>query len=69
MTVKTKIALSSILLFLGLNIQQIDAQDAPSYKQAPAEIAQLLNAPTTPAISISPNKEWILLLERSDLPA
>ncbi len=69
MTVKTKIALSSILLFIGLNSQQIDAQDAPSYKQVPAEIAQLLNAPTTPAISISPNKEWILLLERSDLPS
>ena len=38
------------------------------YTQPPAPIAQILDAPQTPAVSISPDRKWLLLLERSALP-
>lgn len=39
------------------------------YRQPPAPIAQILDAPLTPAVSISPDRKWLLLLERSALPS
>ena len=39
------------------------------YRQPPAPIAQILDAPLTPAVSISPDRKWILLLERTALPS
>ena len=38
------------------------------YRQPPTPIAQILDAELTPTVSISPNRKWLLLLERSALP-
>jgi dipeptidyl aminopeptidase/acylaminoacyl peptidase len=38
------------------------------YRQPPAPIAQILDAEPTPAVSVSPNNDWLLLLEREGLP-
>ena len=43
-------------------------QDSPTYQQPPAEIAKLVEAPLTPFVTISPDKQWMLLLDRSDYP-
>jgi len=43
-------------------------QDAPAYQRPPEEIAKLVEAPLTPFVNISPDKQWMLLLERSDYP-
>jgi len=43
-------------------------QDVPTYQRPPEEIAKLVEAPLTPFVSISPDKQWMLLLERSDYP-
>ncbi|HEX5829899.1 MAG TPA: prolyl oligopeptidase family serine peptidase [Gemmatimonadaceae bacterium] len=38
------------------------------YRQPPAPIAQILDADPTPAVSVSPDRQWLLLLERRSLP-
>lgn len=39
------------------------------YKMPPKAIADLVDAPATPSVSISPNNKQILILERSSLPS
>jgi hypothetical protein len=38
------------------------------YKMPPKAIADLVDAPGTPGVSVSPNKKHILILERSAVP-
>ena len=42
--------------------------DAPEYRMPPEEIAALLDAPSTPDISVDPNGRWILMLAKPSLP-
>ena len=44
------------------------AQENLTYQRPPEEIAKLLEAPLTPFVTFSPDKQWMLLLERSDFP-
>lgn len=44
------------------------AQENLTYQRPPDEIARLLEAPLTPFVTFSPDKQWMLLLERSDYP-
>jgi dipeptidyl aminopeptidase/acylaminoacyl peptidase len=39
------------------------------YRQPPAPIADILDAPQTPAVFVSPNRAWLLLAERASLPS
>ena len=39
------------------------------YKMPPKAIADLVDAPGTPGVSVSPNKKHILILERASLPS
>lgn len=57
-----------LLLVLGLACMQGFSQGNLSYQRPPEEIAKLLEAPLTPFVSFSPDKQWMLLLERSDFP-
>lgn len=45
------------------------AQDAAGYKAPPKAIADLVLAKPTPAVSINTAAEWMILMERSDLPS
>lgn len=60
------------LLFLSLFTISLSyvgfCQDNLSYQRPPEEIVKLLEAPLNPFVSISPDKQWLLLLERSDYP-
>jgi dipeptidyl aminopeptidase/acylaminoacyl peptidase len=38
------------------------------YRQPPAPIAQILDAEPTPSVAVSPNNDWLLLLQRDGLP-
>jgi dipeptidyl aminopeptidase/acylaminoacyl peptidase len=61
--------MKKILLFVfGLACLQGFSQGNVSYQRPPEEIAKLLEAPLTPFVSFSPDKQWMLLLERSDFP-
>ncbi len=44
------------------------AQENPGYQTPPKAIADLIDAPVTPGLSISPNDDWLLLMERPSLP-
>lgn len=44
------------------------AQENLVYQRPPEAIAKLLEAPLTPFVSFSPDKQWMLLLDRSDFP-
>ncbi|HCI16421.1 MAG TPA: S9 family peptidase, partial [Candidatus Marinimicrobia bacterium] len=39
------------------------------YKMPPKAIADIVDAPGTPGVSVSPNKKYILILERASLPS
>lgn len=52
-------------LVTGLSV----AQENEGYQRPPEEIAKLVEAPLTPAINISPDKNMMALLDRSDYPS
>ncbi|MDW8331711.1 MAG: prolyl oligopeptidase family serine peptidase [Cyclobacteriaceae bacterium] len=54
-----------ILSFLAL---KLFAQENLTYQRPPEEIARLVEAPLTPLVAFSPDKQWMLLLDRSDFP-
>ncbi len=57
------------LLLLCLCMTFAFGQDNQGYQRPPEEIAKLVEAPLTPAISISPDKNLMALLDRSDYPS
>jgi dipeptidyl aminopeptidase/acylaminoacyl peptidase len=57
-----------ILLFMLALCNTLSAQDNSGYQVPPQVIADLADAPTTPQISISPAKNWVLMLETPGLP-
>ena len=38
------------------------------YRMPPRAIADLVDAPVTPAVSVCPNREWLLVMERAGPP-
>jgi dipeptidyl aminopeptidase/acylaminoacyl peptidase len=57
------------LILVLLSISSIGlCQENAAYQRPPEEIAKLVEAPLTPLIIISPDKQWMLLLDRSDYP-
>lgn len=58
-----------LLLLMTIPITSTQAQADLPYQLPPASIAQLIDAPPTPAASLSPTGEWILLLDRPNLPS
>jgi dipeptidyl aminopeptidase/acylaminoacyl peptidase len=45
------------------------AQEKTGYQRPPEVIAQIVEAPLTPLVALSPDKNWIVLLDRSDYPS
>jgi dipeptidyl aminopeptidase/acylaminoacyl peptidase len=61
-----RLAVSLGFTIVGL-VPALAAQEP--YKEPPAPIAQILDAPPIPAVSVSPTREWLLILERRALPS
>ncbi len=59
--------LLNILLVAFVSFASI-AQDNPAYQRPPEEIAKLVEAPLTPAVTLSPDKNWMVLMDRADYP-
>ncbi len=55
------------LLFLAAFPSLATAQQG--YRQPPSPIADILDAPQTPAVFVSPDRSWLLLAERASLPS
>ncbi len=60
--------MKKILYLLILTACSTYAQENIGYQRPPEAIAKLLEAPLTPFVSFSPDKQWMLLLDRSDFP-
>jgi dipeptidyl aminopeptidase/acylaminoacyl peptidase len=62
--------MKSRLLFFVFVLAAFTAwcQGTTGYQRPPEEIAKLVEAPLTPAIGLSPDKSWMVLMERSDYP-
>ena len=55
-------------LVLFLLTCQLQAQDNGGYQRPPEVIAKLIDAPSTPSVSIYSKAEWMLLMERPGYP-
>ena len=62
-------SLLSFTLVLFLHTCHIQAQDDGGYKRPPEVIAKLIDAPSTPTVSIDSKAEWMLLMERPGYPS
>lgn len=60
--------MKKLILFLLTLSYTSFCQDNPTYQRPPEEIAKLVEAPLTPFVNFSPDKQWMLLLDRSDYP-
>lgn len=58
-----------LLLLITLNSRPLNAQEATGYQRPPEEIAKLIDAPSTPSVSIDSKAEWMLLMERPGYPS
>ncbi len=61
--------MKKLILFLCLcSVTAAIGQGNNGYQRPPEEIAALLEAPQTPGAVISPDKNWMALLDKSDYP-
>ncbi len=56
-------AFGLLLLLFASAAAQEPALSKPRYQMPPKAIADLVDAPRSPVVSISPDQEWMLLLE------
>jgi hypothetical protein len=56
------------IAFFAFCFASVSAQDAATYQRPPQAIADLVEAPSTPAVLFSPDKAWMVFLDRSDYP-
>ena len=64
------VLLSLLLIFgavLALHAAEHSA-DSPSYQKPPAALAALVDAPSTPDALVSPDYQWLMVLERPNQP-
>ena len=60
--------LSLVLLILALNSTVLNAQNSQGYQRPNEVIAKLIDAPSTPSVSIDSKAKWMLLMERPGYP-
>ncbi|GIV61025.1 MAG: hypothetical protein KatS3mg043_2114 [Rhodothermaceae bacterium] len=58
-----------LLLMLGLFLQAPELYAQERYQTPPEELARLVDAPPTPAVSLSPDRAVMLLMHRPSLPS
>ncbi len=62
--------LPTVLAFAMMaNVVYSQDDTAPVYKTPPKTLVDLVDAPTTPGVSIDPTGKWMLLMERPSLPS
>ncbi|MCA9769522.1 MAG: PD40 domain-containing protein, partial [Gemmatimonadetes bacterium] len=58
---------AAVLLFTIASVPVLTAQDG--YRQPPADIAAMLDARPTPSVSLSPDRRWMLVMDRPGMPS
>ena len=59
----------SVVLVILLLSPTVQAQDNGGYQRPPEVIAKLIDAPSTPSVSIDSKAEWMLLMQRPGYPS
>lgn len=57
-----------LFAFLACLVVQICMADESGYRLPPQEVVDIIDAPPEPAVSISPDGQWLLLVERDAMP-
>lgn len=60
--------LSALPLLLALALPALAQDTAVSYRMPPQVLADMIDAPPTPWVAVSPDNEWLLLLEQPGNP-
>ncbi|MCR9289696.1 MAG: prolyl oligopeptidase family serine peptidase [Bacteroidetes bacterium] len=60
---------SILIIMMTTTFLTMQAQDDVGYRMPSKAIADLIDAPPTPSASLSPNYEWMLLLNRPSMPS
>ena len=58
-----------ICALLGILLFSFDLVYGQGYRMPPKAIADIVDAKPTPGVSVGPNGEWLLLMERANLPS
>lgn len=66
---KSQIFLLSIAFLFSMTTNVLQSQENLAYQRPPEAIAKLIEAAPTPASSLSPSGDWMLLLMRPNLPS
>ena len=61
--------LFGLALLLMLMLNPLQAQKNGGYQSPPSSIADLVNAPQTPDVSLNGNGEWMILMEKPGYPS
>jgi len=61
--------MKNLILVLGCLVAVVATFAQSGYQRPPEEIAKLVEAPLTPLVSVSPDKNWMILMDQSDYPS
>jgi dipeptidyl aminopeptidase/acylaminoacyl peptidase len=67
-TLPTWLLIAAILIMFAATVGAVET-DLSTYQMPPASLADLVDAPSSPRTSVSPNREWILLMYQPGLPS
>ncbi len=68
MSAKPLISLILLTFFLTASLAAAD-ETATGYQMPPQVLADIIDAPQTPWVAVSPNSEWMMFIERPGLPS
>ncbi len=58
-----------LVVFLLLMKDLAFSQETTEYRQPPGDMIKIIDAPQTPSVSVSPDREWMLLLDKPAYPS
>lgn len=61
--------MKNLLLVVGCVVAFVATFAQSGYQRPPEDIAKLVEAPTTPFVAVSPDKNWMVMLNQSDYPS
>lgn len=66
---KTLIGLICLLFVLAMTATTLSAEETSGYQLPPEEIIEIVDAPMSPTVSLSPDNNWMLIAFRPGLPS
>ena len=64
----TRVVLGAMVLSMGM-AGMVLAEEAAEYRKPPPEVQQVLDAPPSPLVSLSPDRKWMMLVQPASYPS